>query len=731
MLCILSSFLLINNKFNKINFAGSNVDVSKWLPFHRNRDIYCLPENPLKRGNFSNCLNMLFRMSTFTNDTAYLKFNMKQYLIFCAPFFFVFVHSYAQNIPDSLLNKLSHATNDSIKARTLLDIGEAIEETSPGISLQYYQQALEVSKKNKNKKLMLSSVVDIGISYIQSNELDKALSSFTDAIPVAKEINDTGKIAAVMANIGNVYLHKKNPVKAIEFYLQSARLLEQCSNQERLPALYANLCSLLDDQNESDQSIQFGNKAFELAQKNNDEYSAAHALLNLSVTYGHLNQSEKQFKILQEALPIVKKNGDLELLGTVYNNLGAYYYEKNEYQDALNNYLQSYTYSQQMGNHYHLCTSCSHLALIYHQLNMPDKALQFIMQAETLAKEVGSRADLKEIYYTRAEIEKERGNFKKAYDYLSQSASISDSLFKVESSEKIADMEEKYETEKKEKSIIQLTKDKQIQALSIKEKSTLNYFLIASLGVLLIAAFVGFRNFRHRQLLAKQQGELQQQHIRELEKDKQLVAVDSMLKGQEDERTRLAKDLHDGLGGMLSGVKFSLMNMKSNLIINHENVIAFERSLDMLDTSIQELRRVAHNMMPEALVKFGLDEALKDYCNNINTAQVLNVKYQSFGMENRMESTTEIIVYRIIQELLNNIFKHARASEVLVQLIREEDRISIAVEDNGKGFDVKILEKSKSSGWANILSRVNYLRGKLDIISGDNKGTSVNIEVYV
>jgi len=172
------------------------------------------------------------------------------------------------------------------------------------------------------------------------------------------------------------------------------------------------------------------------------------------------------------------------------------------------------------------------------------------------------------------------------------------------------------------------------------------------------------------------------------------------------------------------------MNMKSNLIINHENVIAFERSLDMLDTSIQELRRVAHNMMPEALVKFGLDEALKDYCDNINNAQILDVKYQSFGMENRIENTTEIIVYRIIQELLNNIFKHARASEVLIQLIHEEGRISITVEDNGKGFDVEILEKSKGSGWANIRSRVNYLKGKLDITSGDN-GTSVNIEVYV
>jgi len=100
-------------------------------------------------------------------------------------------------------------------------------------------------------------------------------------------------------------------------------------------------------------------------------------------------------------------------------------------------------------------------------------------------------------------------------------------------------------------------------------------------------------------------------------------------------------------------------------------------------------------------------------------------------MENRIESTTEIILYRIIQELLNNIFKHAGASEVLVQVIREDNRIGVTVEDNGKGFDLKILDKNKNSGWANIRSRVNYLKGKLDILSEDHKGTSVNIEVYV
>ena len=217
--------------------------------------------------------------------------------------------------------------------------------------------------------------------------------------------------------------------------------------------------------------------------------------------------------------------------------------------------------------------------------------------------------------------------------------------------------------------------------------------------------------------------ELQQQHIRELEKDKQLVAVDSMLKGQEEERSRLAKDLHDGLGGLLSGVKFSLSNMKENLIVTPDNMAVFERSLDMIDTSIKELRRVAHNMMPEMLTKFGLDEALKDYCNTVNATKLLAVKYQSLGMETRLDKATEIIVYRIVQELLNNILKHAAASEVFVQLIRENDRLNIVVEDNGKGFDTAVLENNKGAGWVNIRSRVEYLKGQLDVHSEPGKGT--------
>ena len=169
--------------------------------------------------------------------------------------------------------------------------------------------------------------------------------------------------------------------------------------------------------------------------------------------------------------------------------------------------------------------------------------------------------------------------------------------------------------------------------------------------------------------------------------------------------------------------------MKDNMIISSENANAFERSLDMIDSSINELRRVAHNMMPEALIKFGLDDALKDYCAAITSSNILHVQYQSFGMNERIESKIEIIIYRIVQELLNNTIKHAAATEVLVQLVRETERLSITVEDNGKGFDIQNSEKNKGAGWANIKSRVDYLKGKLDLHSDAGKGTSVNIEI--
>jgi signal transduction histidine kinase len=183
---------------------------------------------------------------------------------------------------------------------------------------------------------------------------------------------------------------------------------------------------------------------------------------------------------------------------------------------------------------------------------------------------------------------------------------------------------------------------------------------------------------------------------------------------------------------MLSGIKYSFNTMKGNLIMTPENAQAFERSMDMLDSSIKEMRRVAHNMMPEALVKFGLDTALKDFCNDINQTGALKVNYQSIGLANiTIAQTTAITIYRIVQELINNTMKHAAATSAIVQLSQTDGIISITVEDDGKGFDTAVLNQSKGIGWSNIQNRIEFLKGTIDVKAEAAKGTSVHIEINI
>ena len=168
--------------------------------------------------------------------------------------------------------------------------------------------------------------------------------------------------------------------------------------------------------------------------------------------------------------------------------------------------------------------------------------------------------------------------------------------------------------------------------------------------------------------------------------------------------------------------------MKGNVYLSEENARAVNNIIGQLDNSINELRRVSHNMMPEALIKYGLKEAIENYCESIDRSGELNVRLQTYGLERRMEQDTEIILYRIVQELLNNIIKHAEAKDVLIQLVRETGKFSLTVEDNGKGFDINRAREKGGAGLRNIQARAEYVNGIVDIRTSPGEGTSVTIE---
>lgn len=442
---------------------------------------------------------------------------------------------------------------------------------------------------------------------------------------------------------------------------------------------------------------------------------------SLSEAYSRLNRMNESRFYLQKSDSLVQLYSDPGSNTFYYMAKGEHALGSKKYQEALDDARTSVSYAREWGDSAFVAKTLENMGRTYLALGNFESAEASLGLSYAIAAKYNYMPERKATLKQLFQLYSSNKQPEKALKAATELFVISDSLAIVQNNNRRIIMDAVFESETREKKIVVLEQEKELQLLRLRQKNTFNYILIFSTAMLLLILILSYRNYKQKQ-------KLQQLRINELENEKQLTAIEAVLKGEEQERTRLAKDLHDGLGGLLSGVKFSLSDMKNNLLVTPDNMAVFERSLDMIDTAITELRRVAHNMMPEMLTKFGLDEALKEYCNTINATKLVSVKYQSHGMETRPEKSMEIIIYRIIQELLNNILKHAMASESFIQVIREQDRLNIVVEDNGRGFNVGMLENSKGAGWASIRSRVHYLKGQLDVHSEPGKGSLVNIE---
>ena len=315
-------------------------------------------------------------------------------------------------------------------------------------------------------------------------------------------------------------------------------------------------------------------------------------------------------------------------------------------------------------------------------------------------------------------------NYKQARDYYIKYMIIRDSIYNNEKTRQIFEFDAKYQTAKKEKAILTLKLEKRNKNLIIT--ILISAFVFASL----ISVIILIRQ-RSLRVIALKEIEIKGQRISQLEKDRQLLATQSVLQGEETERTRIARDLHDGLGGLLSGVKLELNNMKGNVVLSEDSVHDFDRAIDMLDSSIKELRRVAHNMMPEALIKFGLKDTLSDFCQNLNDVNSMEIKFQFLGNFMRVDNKLEINAFRILQELINNAIKHSQATTLIIQMIQETNRLCFIVSDNGKGFDTELIKTTKGIGLSNIKSRVESTKGLLDVYSKPGEGSEFTIEFAI
>jgi two-component system, NarL family, sensor kinase len=609
---------------------------------------------------------------------------------------------YAQVNIDSLEKEVNKIPKDSAANKKIMTLARSFVGVDNDATLSILKILEKNNENNNNQKKTGQIFTNIANTHVLLSNTKEASAYYMKAKKIAENINDSSILTDIYLGLGALNINNKIYDTAINLLQQGLMIcpIEEVSSKSALLAnigsAYFSLSQNNTDENDLKlypekilfdkkllrKSIEYASQALEIAKQLKSlpkQISRSSTLSQAYLYLGNLDSASYYFSFAENLLLLDPKPLSIANLNFVKGQLLD---AKKNYSDAINAYTESVNAAQ--------------------KLAMP--------------------ASVYEGYYFIAKDYEKMGNTINALEFYKKYMITKDSFINKENYAAAADIQNKYEREKKQKELFKITSDN-------KQKSVLNRVFIGSIIGLGLLGFIGYRNFKNKQKVAKQQQEIQQQKITELEKDKQLSAIDAMLKGQEEERSRIAKDLHDGLGGMLSGTKLSFVNMKENLVLTPENATLFDKSLSMLDNTIADLRKVAHNLMPEALVKFGLDEAVKDFCSSIQSSSNLKVVYQLVGENRKLTNTVEVFTYRIIQELVNNAVKHSGAKQILVQLHINSNKLNIAVEDDGIGFDMNKIANSKGAGMDNIKYRVQYFNGTLDIVTAPGTGTSVNIEL--
>lgn len=630
-----------------------------------------------------------------------------------------------QRVLDSLEEQIRrHPKPDSARINAILDyVIEALNNNTSNF-LPYMEEVIAISKKTNDRRGLQKGYMIGQIYFSDRARYDESFQYADSAFAVLK--NDTALNARqntghLYNNIAGDYYKLGNYDKAIESFGHSAKIFEEMDHPF-LAVVYSSLAEVHEVNHDIPKSIAYDKSAIAIAQKSGNERTLAGRLMNYAIRLINRKEFMRADSVMDLVEPIVMRLESINYLQLFYYNRAYIDRDSRQYDVAVANYRKSLGYAEQSDDVYYKTNVLEALSDCLIDMNRMEEAKSYLEMLLRLASVHGLKAARRNAYLGLAKWHERRNDYKGANNYLQKVLHLNDSLFSEESREKIAGLEVRYNVEKKAQEISALRAETSLQSMRLRQKDTLNYILIGSAVALLVISLLSFRSYKQKQ-------KLHQHRIAELEAEKQLNAAEAVLKGEEQERTRLAKDLHDGLGGMLSGIKYSFNTMKGNLVMTPENHQAFERSMDMLDSSIKEMRRVAHNMMPEALVRFGLNAALQDYCNDLNRTGALRIDYQSIGLSNvDLDQSTSITIYRIVQELITNAIRHASATTVLVQLTRTNGLLSLTVEDDGKGFDTTILRGSKGIGWTNIQHRVEFMKGSLDVKSDAGKGTSVHIE---
>lgn len=557
--------------------------------------------------------------------------------------------------------------------------------------------------------------INASIKLVESFQLknfDSTLTEGEKALRLARQNADSTSVAELKRQIGVAsYFKGKYDVAAANFY-ESIAILEKNNNRKKLAPVYNDLAKLYRKTKSLDRALENYNKADAIYRQLRDTAGIAMILNESGVVFEYREDYREALNRYISSLQLAERTGDSLSVSYSLSNIAGVYVIQKKYDLAEQNLLRALHIRQFLKDSFAIALTYSDLGVAMNGKGDFSKAIEYLTLSNKAAESLKYPELQSNNYNELSAVAQKQGDYQKAFQYFLKRSGLRDSLYALEKTKQIEELNTKYESARKEQQIAEQQYRLRMQ----------NYLLIGIGVVLLFSGLLLQARYKRSKLKKDQQ--LQQEVMKQQE-----MAAKAVIEAEENERERIAKDLHDGVGQMMSAAKMNLSAFESEIqFSNAEQKTAFEKIITLVDESCREVRTVSHIMMPNALLKNNLGVAIRDFVDKL-TNKHLQVHVYTEGLEERLDSNLETVLYRVVQECVNNAIKHAGASRLDISLIRDKEGISGTIEDNGKGFDTTDKEKFEGIGLKNITTRIGYLKGTVDFDAAPGRGTLVAIFV--
>jgi two-component system, NarL family, sensor kinase len=587
------------------------------------------------------------------------------------------------------------------------------------------RHALEVAIEEEYDTGIIRAQLLMGIIHDISSKYDSALIYYRKSLAHSHKVGDTLRVAFNNANIGLTYMNMGNLRESMEYFLNALGYFEQVGFAMGLASTYNNLGIIYSDLNNLERSLDYYYKSLDIRTEINDSLGIGAALTNIGNTYNKLDSMDLAINYLERSIAVKIEIDDVYGQAISNSMLGGVYIKKNELEKAqkfIDKAIESSKAIDSKGqeiNAYLVYDGLLKAKGLYREsIDLNEKALR-------MAEEIGSLKFISNAYINLSESYDALGNISKAFYYFKKHIEAKEQLMSHDQINQVFQLELEYEREKKASEIALLNRQAEISALQIEKQDLLLSRRKTSMMAIVAVFLIILLLFYHRYTQHKNREKLNLNNaLSQMQKQVARGAIEAEIK----ERQRIGEELHDSFGQILSLIKLNLTKLqkKGEVPVDRKDEM-LNQTVVLANKAFKDLRTISHNMSPIMLKTKGLVLSVRDLLDTIDETGEYNINFDLVNMEGNLDPFTEFTLFRTIQELLNNIINHARATEISVQMIRDGKQITIMVEDNGKGFDPESLNSFQGMGLRNTVSRIKNLNGEIIIDSAPGRGTIITI----